>query len=140
MIPFLFPSILAENTSLIKMSTIEIVNISNKQKDLLNTYGKVDEGRTIPITTPEHNKPHKNDSKHQKDDEISDIQLNTEFEQIDPIMNVNEFKEQAIDNSVFDELLNKTEQLEKERDDLKDQLLRRISELENIRKRSIKEK
>jgi molecular chaperone GrpE len=104
---------------------------SNKLKDLYNTYVRQEEGRTIPIySTDQSGKP---------------VDENTETpgskEIIDNILQFSETEQsQDIENSPINEMLDRIEEMDKERNELKDQLMRKAAELENIRRRSLKEK
>jgi molecular chaperone GrpE len=91
---------------------------SNKIKDIYNTYIKQDEGRTIPITTNEDNVK---EDKEQM--EVNAIELD------------NSFTEEEVAD-----FLSKIEELSKEKEELKEQMLRNAAELENFRRRTMREK
>lgn len=92
--------------------------VQNKIKDIYNTYKKNDEGRQIPITSPDDNI-----------DEKEQPALEEEAENLD-----------AFSHDEVADMLAKIEQLEKERDEAKEQMIRNAAELENFRRRTMKEK
>lgn len=91
---------------------------SNKLKDIYNTYIKQDEGRTIPITSNE--------------DSTKDEAENNDEIQIEAI---NSFTEDEVAD-----FLSKIEELTKEKEEIKEQMLRNAAELENFRRRTMREK
>ncbi len=96
---------------------------SNAIKDLYNTYVKNEE-REIPITDEEDNNMDENQE-----------QIPTEQEQ--------EAEELGTPEEMYEQmeaLVEQMNELGKERDELKDALVRKVAELENLRKRSIREK
>lgn len=111
-------------------------SISNKFKDIKDTYMKQEGGRPIPIHDMENE-----DMKQQEETQnseattINDEQQETEqAQQEQTVMDIEDVKRLA------DDMNNEINQLQKERDELKDQLLRKAAELENIRQRTIREK
>jgi molecular chaperone GrpE len=101
---------------------------SNKVKDLYNAYIRNEGSRSIPITYPQSSQ-----GEEQKKPE------NPEQEEIiTPEVFESEVNEQLIrENS---DLHEKIEALGNEIDELKDQLIRKAAEFENLRRRSVKEK
>ncbi len=95
---------------------------SNAIKDLYNTYVKNEE-REIPITDEESAEMEEN-----KEQTTEQLEENEMFESPE------EMQEQ------MEALVEQMNELGKERDELKDALVRKVAELENIRKRSIREK
>ncbi|MCX7909688.1 MAG: nucleotide exchange factor GrpE [Ignavibacteria bacterium] len=103
---------------------------TNKAKDIYNTYLKHEGGKSSPVTfseekeksvIDEHNEPNKTET--------------------------NFVAEEAIDNSLVEklkeevnDLQNKLIQIEKEKNEFHEQLLRKAAEFENFRKRTQKEK
>lgn len=102
---------------------------SNKVKDLYNAYLKNEGSRRIPVTFSKATDESSNDNNIIENEEENLIQQVEEAEQI----------EQSDDN-IYEELFDRIKQLESERDDLKDQLMRKAAEFENLRRRTIKEK
>lgn len=102
---------------------------SNKVKDLYNAYLKNEGSRRIPVTFSKPTDESSNDNNIIENEEENLIQQVEEAEQI----------EQSDDN-IYEELFDRIKQLESERDDLKDQLMRKAAEFENLRRRTIKEK
>jgi molecular chaperone GrpE len=95
---------------------------SNAIKDLYNTYVKNEE-REIPITDEENENAEEN-----MQDELNQEEMGEDF------ASPEEMHEQMI------ALVDQMNELGKERDELKDALVRKVAELENLRKRSIREK
>ncbi len=91
---------------------------SNKIKDIYNTYIKQDEGRTIPITSSEDMQ-----KEEKEQDEYTGVELDDTFSE-----------EEVADFFV------KIEELTKEKEELKEQMLRNAAELENFRRRTMREK
>ncbi len=104
---------------------------ANKIKDIMDTYLKNDNMKTIPITDNENvanNQP--NEPVTIVDEVIvSEDISNKEYEII-----IEDYK------NAVDALNKNNEEIAKERDELKEQLVRKAAELENIRRRSLKEK
>mgnify|MGYP006284218931 CR=1 FL=1 len=94
----------------------------NKLRDLYNTYLKNEE-----LSTEEE----------LKDDIKEKLRSQQDEESIDA---ENDKKTMTIEEDELVEILNLFEQLEAERDELKEKIARRTAELENVRRRSIKEK
>ncbi len=97
----------------------------NKTIDLAKTYFKNGDGK------PMSNKQEKN-----KPDEKNDNEVEVEFTSNDSESN----DENTFTESEVSELLAKLEQLTKERDEAKESMLRNAAELENFRRRSMREK
>lgn len=103
---------------------------SNKVKDLYNAYLKNEGSRRIPVSfskstdesLADNNRPEKDEENITQEVEVSE-----------------ELNEQSDDN-IYEELYEKIKQLEAERDELKDQLIRKAAEFENLKRRTIKEK
>jgi molecular chaperone GrpE len=98
---------------------------SNKIKDLYNTYMKNDEGRTIPIHSGDkgmEEEIEKNEAINDESGSISDDSVNL-------------FSEEEVAD-----MLKKIEELAKERDEAKEMMLRNAAEMENFRRRTMKEK
>lgn len=107
---------------------------SNKIKDLYNTYLKNEEVRVIPITEPERQKPIDEDIPENPEEVNSETEDNPDFftpEQFEDWMKLLEENE---------ELKKSVAALELERDEFKEQAMRRAAEVENIRRRSQREK
>lgn len=106
---------------------------SNKIKDLVDTYLKNDSGKNIPIKDLELDDNHHNTQKNEKNvEEIAET--TNDFDLKDYQKMLDDYKE-AVD------VLNKQlEDISKEKDEIKEQLVRKAAELENIRRRSLKEK
>lgn len=119
-----------------------IRSTANKMKDLLNTYKKNDEGKKIPVTFVEDDK-FKQDTEINPDEQSVNepIEIHLPKNHQKEIDEKNEMQAQIIEltNTVSD-LEKRISDTKKENDDLKEQLIRKVAELENIRKRSIKEK
>ena len=96
----------------------------NKIKDLYNTYVKNEGGRQIPITDDGN----KEDQETKMEKDIKDSQKGVEE-------NVELTAEEA-----FEELNKQINTLQSENAELKDQLLRKSADFENLRRRSIKER
>jgi len=105
---------------------------ANKKQDIYNTYLKNEKARNIPIHDLES-------EENMKETE----QKQTENSAPETVNNVNE---NSIESDVSDmidvinELNKQIETLANERDDAKEQLIRKAAELENVRRRSIREK
>lgn len=104
---------------------------SNKIKDLYNAYLKNEGSRRIPVTFPKSKEP--------EIIENNTIENETETK-VEHIEVQEEQTEQQFTDNLYDELMEKINQLEAERDDLKDQLIRKAAEFENLKRRTIKEK
>ncbi len=104
---------------------------SNKAKDIYNTYKKSEEGRDIPITEEnEEQKQDNQDMKKQKQEQTEEQQVNEqEVEQ-------KETEQKEAEKEEKDTL----EEIMKERDEYKERMLRTAAELENVRRRSAREK
>ncbi len=96
---------------------------SNAIKDLYNTYVKNEE-REIPITDEEDNNMDENQEQIPTEQEQEAVELGTPEEM----------------HEQMQALVEQMNELGKERDELKDSLVRKVAELENLRKRSIREK
>jgi molecular chaperone GrpE len=103
---------------------------SNKVKDLYNAYLKNEGSRRIPVSFSKSNDESKSDIV-KNDNEEGNITSQVKFSE--------EQIEQSDDN-IYEELFERIKQLEAERDDLKDQLIRKAAEFENLKRRTIKEK
>lgn len=93
---------------------------SNKIKDLYDTYIKNDE-RVIPITDADNITNEENETVEITEQNIDNVSV-------------------QMNDQELEELRVQIDTLIKEKDDFKDQLMRKAAELENIRRRSIKEK
>lgn len=103
--------------------------MTNKAKDLYNTYIKNEGGKSIPISTPDEDKLSLNPDEITSSEETETTDIEKDLEsQIQHL------------NSEINELKNQIQILEKEKLELKDQMLRRAAELMNFRRRSQKEK
>lgn len=104
---------------------------ANKIKDIMDTYLKNDNMKNIPITDNEIT------ANNQTNEIVSPIEDNVATEEI----NNKDYENLIDDYKIAVDTLNKNiEDVTKERDDLKEQLIRKAAELENIRRRSLKEK
>ncbi len=103
-------------------------NLSTTGRDLAGIYGKGDNVRNIPIT----------DGDGVSFKEFSDKNMEND----DNTINMDDFGENATPEQIdiINELTSRIEKAEKERDEVKDQLMRSYAELENFRRRSLKEK
>ena len=106
-------------------------NMINRAKDLKNTYLKNDE-RIIPITDPESETLNKNEEVNEDMNEENELQADNSNDEL----SANE----TIMQSEIESLTLKLYDTEKERDELRDKLVRTIAEFENMRKRNLKEK
>ncbi len=97
----------------------------NKTIDLAKTYFKNGDGRTMS-----------NKSEKSKAEEINENEIEVENSNIEAEAN----GENTFSESEVSEMLNKIEQLTKERDEAKETMLRNAAELENFRRRSMREK
>ncbi|MCX7736555.1 MAG: nucleotide exchange factor GrpE [Candidatus Kapabacteria bacterium] len=102
---------------------------SNKVKDLYNAYLKNEGSRRIPVSFSKAQEQEKSDNDIVEDKEINNTQVEIEETQVE-----------EVPEKFYEELMEKIKQLESERDDLKDQLIRKAAEFENLRRRTIKEK
>lgn len=104
---------------------------SNKIKDIYDAYVKNDKSKNIPISD--------SDSETQ-----SNAEINTETNQVAPTLDDAAFIEMQTKIEELAKSLSeyeaKTENLQKENSELKELTLRKTAELENFRRRSIKEK
>ncbi len=94
----------------------------NIAKDIYNTYVK-------------QNKEKKEQTINKDGDNMIDVQINQE--------NTEDTKQESklnLNEEDWNELVKRIEELVKERDDLKDQLLRKVAEFENYKRRTQKEK
>ncbi|MDQ1266401.1 MAG: molecular chaperone GrpE [Bacteroidota bacterium] len=109
---------------------------SNKVKDLFNAYVKNEGGRAIPIIDGDAER-HK-----YKHDEAQQIEEKHETEKIPDLTPMVEQLREQLEEGVakVSELEQRVVVAEKERDEIKDQLLRNIAEIENIRRRAQREK
>ncbi len=105
---------------------------SNKKLDIYNTYLKNEKKRNIPIHDLESDdKMKESEQEHPenvdavKENDIKESDVDVEFGEMLGIIN---------------DLNKHIEALTKERDDLKEQLVRKAAELENVRRRSLREK
>ncbi len=104
---------------------------SNKIKDLMDTYLKNDNSKNIPITDSE------SENNLTNNDTIQSENINLGQEELDS----KDFEKMIDDyKDAVDTLNTQLEVVTKEKDDLKDQLFRKAAELENIRRRGLKEK
>jgi molecular chaperone GrpE len=104
---------------------------ANKVKDLLNTYKRNEEGRSIqPVNISETD----NFSKNKIEDGDKKPNLTVEEKELE----LNE--QQIADQELIAEFISKFEELIKERDEQQEQVKRIAAELENFRRRSIREK
>jgi molecular chaperone GrpE len=94
---------------------------SNKIKDIYNAYVKNEEGNIMPANSSDNDKKYKdlNDSDDNPDSTVENA---------------------IIDKDELNQLYNKLDEITKERDELKDRLLRTSAEFENFRRRTLKEK
>lgn len=97
----------------------------NKIKDIYNTYIKNDGGRQIPISDKDDNDSDNNESK--QDIENMESESESQFNDADT-------------KAAFDEFNKQINELQNENSELKDQILRKVAEFENLRRRTIKEK
>jgi molecular chaperone GrpE len=108
---------------------------SNKIKDIYDTYLKNQSSRNIPISDSEQEKHSSDMSDEEKITAINDmISGDNEKLEDDNFIKATDVEE------AFNLLNDQINSLTKERDELKDQLMRKAADLENIRRRSIKEK
>ena len=106
--------------------------VSNRVKDLYNAYMRNEGSRSIPIAGLDEDTLKNLEELLERGDEL---QTNEETQ--------NETIEQTIPQEISEEiqaLNDKIDSLEQERDDLKEQAIRRTAELENVIKRTQKEK
>lgn len=99
---------------------------ANKMKDLYNTYIRNEESHVRM-----EDKQHLSESDKQDKSKDIEVKIESAKENLD---------DQVIDSEMVLELVEKFDKTVKERDELKDQLKRLAAEMENIRRRTIKEK
>jgi molecular chaperone GrpE len=109
---------------------------SNKIKDIYDTYLKNQSSRNIPISDLEQDK---NQSDNTDDDKNSPLNEKGSNDNNEKLEDDNFIKATDVEEA-FNLLNEQINSISKERDDLKDQLMRKAAEVENIRRRSIKEK
>lgn len=114
---------------------------SNAARDLKDTYLKNQSRRNIPISDPEELNEEE-DNKEMESEQILENEEITEAENNEE----NATEQEVIDESEFSEgdevvlLLERVKKLENEKKELKDSYLRKSAEVENIRRRTNKEK
>ena len=101
---------------------------ANKEKDLYNTYLKNEGARTIPVTGPEE----------EHEEMKEDTTVKEEAIENEPEVQAEAEKKDNDDEII--EIVEKYEELQKEREELLDQLKRKTAEMDNLRRRSLKEK
>ena len=109
---------------------------SNKIKDIYDTYLKNQSSRNIPISDSEQDKHQSDITDDEKNPAANDLSSNENNEKFE---DDNFIKATDIEEA-FNLLNEQINTITKERDELKDQLMRKAADLENIRRRSIKEK
>lgn len=109
---------------------------SKKAKDIIDTYLKNEEGRVIPIKE----KDPENKIKSEKSVSDDNIEKQLEKEIAEKIKEESIEEEAGIGNQEVELLVKQLNEIEKERDDLKDRLARKAAELENVRRRTQREK
>jgi molecular chaperone GrpE len=109
---------------------------ANRMKDIYNTYVKNDEGRQMGIYLANEEKIQAN----KEDEKVNLEEIKMEDSPEDMNDNSQNQASNQVDESIILELTEKINQLEKEKEDLKEQVIRKTAEVENIRRRSIKEK
>lgn len=116
---------------------------SNKIKDIFDTYVKQEGGRPIPIHEMDENEM-KEEKDNQEITEEKQSESAPEQEQSKESASAQQEPSAVMDIEDVKKLANEMNQeindLQNERDELKDQLVRKAAELENIRRRSMKEK
>lgn len=103
----------------------------NKMKDLYNAYFRNEGSRSVPISGPEGS-----ESTHTDDEILSEIEAEVKAQE--EAVKIEELHAEY--SKIADELGDKLIAIEKERDDLKEQLFRKAAELENVIKRTSREK
>ncbi len=97
----------------------------------MDTYLKNDGAKNIPIT----------DSEPEKNTNVNEQTQNEDNNMRHEDMDSNDYEKMIEDyKDAVETLNNQLEEITKEKDDLKEQLVRKAAELENIRRRSLKEK
>lgn len=109
---------------------------SNKVKDLYNTYLKNEGVKNIPITEDEYDKTKKHDS-NMEDESQFEKPLETDNMEVE-IQELNEQNEEH--RQIIVELTEKITAMENEKQELREQLIRKAAEMENILRRTQKEK
>lgn len=104
---------------------------TNKIKDLFDAYGKAENARNIPIADKEAGKD-KAEIENKRDDAIKPEERTAELKETQ--------EAPFVDNGKIAELEEKIQTIEREKEELADRLVRKAAELENVRRRSIKEK
>lgn len=107
---------------------------TNKAKDIFNTYLKHEGGKSIPISSQEEEIQ---DKEIQKGDKVLNQEEKQAVEQELHKPEQSEIKQLQEEIQILKTTI---EQLEKEKKELQEQLLRRVAEFENFRKRTQKEK
>lgn len=105
---------------------------SNKKQDIYNTYLKNEKKRNIPIHDLENDEKMKEIEQEQPENSTATIGIESKEGNADA-----EFGEML---DIINDLNKQIESLKSERDELKEQLIRKAAELENVRRRSIREK
>jgi|YNPMSStandDraft_1061717.scaffolds.fasta_scaffold00310_2 molecular chaperone GrpE len=100
----------------------------DKEKDILNTYKK-NEGQKVKNI----------DEETKKSEEMHNLQADEQITVENNIQEANKEIIEELSNIALDKIT-EIEELKKERDFLKDQLVRKVAEIENQRKRHLKEK
>lgn len=102
---------------------------ANKTKDLYNTYLKNQGVRNIPINTPDE----ENENMKEDTEVIEEKAEDTKSEE-------NTEQNKQGDNDDIIEIVEQFEQVSKEKEELLEQLRRKTAEMENFRRRTLKEK
>jgi molecular chaperone GrpE len=102
----------------------------NKKQDIYNTYMKNEKSRNIPIQDLEEELKMNDNNNMNEELENENLVQESNSNEVD----ISEYVD------VINELNKQNETLMSERDDLKEQLIRKAAELENVRRRSIREK
>ncbi len=113
-----------------------IRSTAKKAKDIIDTYLKNEEGRVIPI------KDAGSENKLQSDKSVIDdnIEMQIEKEIAEKIKEESAGEEAGSGNEEIELLVRQLNEIEEERDSLKDRLARMAAEMENLRRRTQREK
>jgi len=103
--------------------------MTDKEKDIYNTYVRHEGGKTIPISGPKEVK-----QKVERNDDVIPESETLPQEATTENIEIENLKKE------IEELRVKIESMESEKNELYDQLLRKAAELENFRRRTQKEK
>ncbi len=109
---------------------------SNTKRDIYDTYMKNEGGRSIPVSDDVEEQKENNMKEQQEEERIEQeiaARMEEEYDE-------NEKEDPGISAEEAKALVEQLNKLEAEREELKDQVIRKAAELENVRRRTQKEK